>query len=463
MQLETFAVHGLFGHINHHVRVRAPQPTLITGPNGTGKTHLMRIVSESLNFDFIPLLDEPFDRLEITFDGGERIEIDRIAKDDSFASLRMVFTGSEGNKEEPFIEIFDQDDVDSYQFEVRYLPWIRRTSFDQWFDERRMASLSIDNMRLRMGGIDDRHFRKIERLAELRETRKIPRAVFIDTKRLDTLSERSATNDSRQIRNETPVRIQEYMSRLEKEVSIARRQYLTASQRADMSLPKRLLEAAGARIYEADIRSRYDIVSKLQEELSANALSVREEKLPLPRKKMNPTEKRFLDVFIGDWEKRIQSLLPLHEKISALRAIIDRKLEPSGKQTSMSPKGELVIRSLGERRVDATKLSSGEQHLVAVFTQLMFNTGTTSVAFIDEPEISWHASWQHDFLQDVTVVSEIRRMSIIVATHSTAIINGKWNLTEELNLPKAGGNLPTIAVDSGVNESELDSEELDEF
>jgi predicted ATP-binding protein involved in virulence len=121
----------------------------------------------------------------------------------------------------------------------------------------------------------------------------------------------------------------------------------------------------------------------------------------------------------------------MNEKIKTLRSILDSKLMPSGKYTRMSQEGKLEFRDpRGE--ISVASLSSGEQHLVALFTMLLFSADQGSVVLIDEPEISLHAAWKHAFLADISLVAKLSGLQIVLATHSTAIINGRWDLTEEL-------------------------------
>jgi predicted ATPase len=56
--------------------------------------------------------------------------------------------------------------------------------------------------------------------------------------------------------------------------------------------------------------------------------------------------------------------------------------------------------------------------------------GTT--VLIDEPELSLHVSWQHTMVDDLTEIASLVGLSFVIATHSTAIINGRWDLVEEL-------------------------------
>lgn len=71
---------------------------------------------------------------------------------------------------------------------------------------------------------------------------------------------------------------------------------------------------------------------------------------------------------------------------------------------------------------------------------MLFAAAPGSLVLIDEPEISLHAAWKHSFVDDVSRIARLNDLQVVLATHSTAIINGKWDLVRELTLPFADSN-----------------------
>jgi predicted ATP-binding protein involved in virulence len=63
---------------------------------------------------------------------------------------------------------------------------------------------------------------------------------------------------------------------------------------------------------------------------------------------------------------------------------------------------------------------------------LIFTASIHSVVLVDEPEIARHAEWKHAFLDDIRRVADSSDLHFVLATHSTGIINGQWDLVEEL-------------------------------
>ncbi|EDN70705.1 excinuclease ATPase subunit [Beggiatoa sp. PS] len=84
------------------------------------------------------------------------------------------------------------------------------------------------------------------------------------------------------------------------------------------------------------------------------------------------------------------------------------------------------------KQIPTTGLSSGEQHELVLFYELLFKTQDNALILIDEPEISLHISWLNKFIEDLKKVIERGKMDILIATHSPDIIGNHWDLTVEL-------------------------------
>ncbi len=78
------------------------------------------------------------------------------------------------------------------------------------------------------------------------------------------------------------------------------------------------------------------------------------------------------------------------------------------------------------------QLSSGEQHEIILLFHLLFVYPKGAFIMIDEPEISLHAAWKIEFIEDMQDIIKVRGFDILLATHSAAIINGNWDLTVSL-------------------------------
>ena len=58
---------------------------------------------------------------------------------------------------------------------------------------------------------------------------------------------------------------------------------------------------------------------------------------------------------------------------------------------------------------------------------------------IDEPELSLHVSWQINFIEDLERILRLRRLKVLIATHSPQIIHDRWDLVQELGAQRQDG------------------------
>lgn len=77
-------------------------------------------------------------------------------------------------------------------------------------------------------------------------------------------------------------------------------------------------------------------------------------------------------------------------------------------------------------------LSSGEQHMLIQLYDMIIGSERGSLILIDEPEMSHHLAWQMDFLPNLRSICNLRQHQCIVSTHSTQIFSSKWSLTNDL-------------------------------
>ncbi len=440
-------VEGLFGALEHHITFRLDAPTIITAPNGAGKTHILMLTRAALSLDVKTLALIPFREFEVTFLKSEELLIERRSVPDE--PTMLVFTTKvKGKKRSSPIAI----NADASSDDSDNLPgFIRSLGNDRWIDvrlDRVYTTEAVERrFKVRLRGSRVESFEKNPEILRLCAP---PYPVFIDTKRLDVaLPKRPLRNEPEIIhRGEGRLgtsRILDYIAQLRTQVTEARRSSILATQSADVSFAARALASADQTVKVQDLRTRYETIVERYEDLSRNSLAIGEAPMEFPAK-ATPTVRRILNVFLDDWSNRLEPLLPLNSKITALRQILDSKFELSRKRTTMSSRGELGFQTFAGRRVRVSSLSSGEQHLVALFSLLLFSAEPGSLVLIDEPEISLHAAWKHAFLADITRVARIADLQIVMSTHSTAIINGRWDLAEELTF---SGNEEIVELSDG--------------
>ena len=84
------------------------------------------------------------------------------------------------------------------------------------------------------------------------------------------------------------------------------------------------------------------------------------------------------------------------------------------------------------RKVPIEALSSGEQHQLVLFFELLFEIKENALILIDEPELSLHVAWQKKFVGDLMKIIDLNQFDVILATHSPQLISRWTDLVVEL-------------------------------
>jgi energy-coupling factor transporter ATP-binding protein EcfA2 len=451
-RISRISIRGLFGYLDHDISLRVDEPTIFTGPNGVGKTNVLTLVEAALKLDIRGLVNLPFSRLDIVFDDGRSLVANRMLFADGPTKLTML--AKRGNRR--IGETFEttEDDVN----ELPDIPrWIEELGDGRWYDSRQGTVIPSRLVERRYGvklhQLSSRG--RFELYPEILSCVDELEPILIDTKRLDTLAADSASPPYSGETQQRPrlTRIHQYIYQIRTQVEEARRASVVATQSADLSFASRALAAAHARVKVTTLYERYNAIVEQYEDLSQNGLAIGEAPLEIPEN-TTPTIRRILNVFLDDWEKRLEPLRPVNSKLNLLRRILDGKLAVTGKTTRMTERGLLQFTDLRGKSIQVSKLSSGEQHLIALFAMLLFSARPASIVLIDEPEISLHAAWKHSFLDDISEVARLANLQIVLATHSSGIINGRWDLTEELSYRP----MPPDADDERSVEQEAEEE-----
>ena len=141
---------------------------------------------------------------------------------------------------------------------------------------------------------------------------------------------------------------------------------------------------------------------------------------------------KVLSLYLQDVNIKLSVFDELQSKIKLFLDIISNKLK-SKKITVNRNDGLLVETFLDKKEIlKPTQLSSGEQHQIVLFYELIFKSKPNSLFLIDEPEISLHVDWQRCFLDDLLKITKIIDSTFLIATHSPQIIGSHRNLAVAL-------------------------------
>jgi energy-coupling factor transporter ATP-binding protein EcfA2 len=130
---------------------------------------------------------------------------------------------------------------------------------------------------------------------------------------------------------------------------------------------------------------------------------------------------------IRDRDRDSQTLKKTQLFVEIIESYLDKK---TVKVTNKE--GLIFVDAITGTKIFPEQLSSGEQHLIIIFFNLLFNTLRNSLVLIDEPELSLHIHWQRKFLKTVLKIADLNEIDCILATHAPQLIHDRRDLTISL-------------------------------
>lgn len=439
MRIQSFGTTGLFGIFNHHVELKNEERlTLIHGPNGFGKTTLLRLLRDFFDGRFSELGKTPLTSFYIKFDDDRTITVTKnqgIENDSKKPQclIRMTTPGGEVVEQAVSTQDYEQFLVDEM---AKRAPYMQNIGPDLWEDSRDGELLDTDDLVSRFG------MREVPRKdgqplpAWLTEMIGSISVRLIETQRLILQKKPRRFMPHRQPRSTATV--MDYSQQLVGQIQRQFNEYAKVSAQLDRTFVVRLLkldfglhEPLPGNSVTAKVENLNEKRSRLME---SGLLSRDDEAIPSPEAP-NPAIDQILNAYLQDVESKLGVFDTLLERIEMLKSIVDAHFEY--KEMTISQQFGFTFRATyhPHTRILPSSLSSGEQHILILFYDLLFKDAGNSLILIDEPEISLHVDWQLSFLSDLRKIISIVPHDIVLATHSPQIVNNHWDLTVPLNRP----------------------------
>jgi energy-coupling factor transporter ATP-binding protein EcfA2 len=443
VRVAEISVNKLFGSLDHVIPMRlGERVTLIHGPNGIGKTTILRAVANIFASNYSVLRRMPFGSIGLRFEDGRRLRVKRTTpnKPGVFSPgedrLDLVFSLTEpGHKELSFIlHPLDWDQRRYFPLGIieSRLEFLDRVGELEWQDVRTGSILGLEQ-------VLEAHGEKLPLPRELLLNRtpgwlddfleELP-LLFIETQRLI-----STTMHRKRPTRALASTVDQLSADLVEVIQSNLARSAAGSQELDRTFPSRLLKGSlpkGAT--EAAIRGRYEVQGTLRGRLMSAGLLDSAEELALPKRRLADTERRVLWQYLKDVDRKLREYDWLLERIELFKEIINSKFKY--KQLAISNSSGFMLKTADDNILPPSDLSSGEQHEIVLAYQLLFRVQPGSLILIDEPELSLHVSWQHKFLADLRRISTVSDLDFLVATHSPQIVHGQWDLAVDLEFPR---------------------------
>lgn len=399
----------LFGRFDYNVVLNPDGLTILTGPNGYGKSTILKSI-DAMRQGFSGLfffcrLD--FKRIVMSFENNRKVVIEK--KDHKL--------------------LIDEISIDEEIFERNILnsldkrPYYSRLTENTWFDRRRGTRISLDDYieDIYLAGkrgietTDNKEIFTVELIDLLKELKGLLGNVyFIREQRL--IREGRNRRDEQEIVNvieELPIQFKELMRSVQQD-------YSTLANKLDSTYPSRLFKTEEG-ITETEYKTKLQEIAKKFTALSKYDLSTMQDPISFIFKEEHA---KALKVYFEDFEIKYHAYEDFINKLDLYTDIINHRL--SFKTLKISKEYGISVVDENKKQLKLTQLSSGEKQEIVLFYDLIFGTNKNVLLLIDEPEISLHITWQKKFMDDLLRIIEFKGFNVVVATHSPQIINNHW-------------------------------------
>ncbi|WP_109437274.1 AAA family ATPase [Aquimarina sp. AU119] len=471
----------LFNAFNHTIEINKNKGiTLVLGENGLGKTVILKLLKQVFEGNFINLKNYEFERLDLFFEDFkysffgtvddenlrliakkykgktvvEEFDFLNINYSSNFAQGSLFLeTTIKGNKfENDFIRssYIDPDEID-YLLRKYIGRFVKRIRKNEWRDLETGEILHTNSIIKKYRNRLPKRFDKLNIAPEwLKELSDRINVYIIETQRLRT--RKGSENYIESITD-----ISQELAQTIKGLLAQANEFAT---QLDRTYPTRLLTKINdpETITETDLSQKLAELDNRRKRLKEVGLvepfedDIQRNNLFFPHRGDNEPDRidlinNVLLVYIQDsneklniYEKIADKLEVfiniLNERLNVKRIQIDKEKGLDIKSTKVDEKPSKLNPNNSKKKrkqIPLTGLSSGEQHMIILFYNLLFKCEENSLILIDEPEISLHIGWQNKFIEDLNRIKKINPFEAIIATHSPDIINDNWDLTVELN------------------------------
>jgi len=439
MNIDRIQVLGLFDELDHDLKFSGDERIMIlTGLNGSGKTTILNLINVLFNKPLFQLCSIPFYVVKIFFNNDSNLiikkDIDH-STDDDHTNLPLSFNFHEDGETHFFDltknlidEMVHEDHLSSID---EIIPELRRIDRFQWINSDgyylSLADVVSDYSDFFMEHPLSKVFQTPRWLQEIKSSVNVH---FINTERLTRVDHRQRRYSRT---TEITRTVSHYSKHLADNIKEKITKYGTISQSLDRTFPVRLVNnRPNSSLSVSSLRSELKAIEKKRSDLeNAGLLASEKSHLEIPNfYHIDDPQIDVLSVYTQDAKKKLAVFDDLYTKVSVFKRIVNSRF--TNKIVTVSPDGLQVCKN-GKDVLNLELLSSGEQHELVMLYDLLFRATKNSLILIDEPEISLHAAWQEQWLDDLDEIANLSDFRAIVATHSPEIIGRRWNLCVELH------------------------------
>ncbi|MXY54519.1 MAG: AAA family ATPase [Gammaproteobacteria bacterium] len=430
LKLVGVDVEGLFGIYDHRIDLNVDdRVTILHGPNGVGKTTILKMIDALMGNRLEYFGAVPFSRFRLRFVDGASLEVGPCR---GAHSLDVVLVKDGETAEAVTVDLSVPGRAASLVADVPYMDRNPDGS-DSWVDRRDGQVLSDWEILREFG----RRSSVVNFLPTPHEPLWLAEFLargsvhLIETHRLER-RERGVIRRAVASRYAGAVRpsVLECGRDLQRRLNDAMAEFGRESQALDQAFPVQLLSAANEpALTNQELEHRLAAVDDVTEELISLGILNGPVGHELAKKGIVDYEgeavAQVMTLYVKNAEQKLAVLRDLANRVRTLLGGVNSKFKHKRLRLDRE-KGLVAEGDAGPLALDS--LSSGEQHEIVLHYNLLFMVQPNTVVLIDEPEISLHVAWQKAFLGDLLAMAELSGFDALIATHSPYIAGERTDL-----------------------------------
>ena len=451
MQIQQISANGLFGIFDHVIPLNTNERiTIIHGPNGFGKTAMLRMLNGFFNSRYSVFRTIPFTKFRVDLDNGNSVEVlktsealekgkkrEHISFDFYEFGLEKVSFPLKAAKSPPDLD-FPVDILDDI------IPELRRLGAKTWRYLPTGETLALSDVIDRFEDILPLKVKLREEPEWLEKVKNDIHVRLIESQRLLNVVPSRSSRMYSGAPSMLPT-VSAYSEEIAQFIQSKLAEYGTTSQSLDRTFPVRVVQQQPSpEVTDEQLRHQLNELEETRSRLIEVGLLDKDENsdFQIQPQFIDESTKNILSVYVEDVEKKLSVFSEIANKIDLLRRIVNNKFAYSFKEMNFNKEKGFVFKtlyhpsSLNKDTLSPTDLSSGEQHELVLLYELLFKVQPNSLVLIDEPELSLHVGWQAQFLKDLQEITKLADLDVLMATHSPDIIQDRWDLTVELKGPE---------------------------
>lgn len=385
--LKELYIRKLFGRFDYDLVLKEGGVTILTGPNGYGKSTILKMIDAIAKHKLNFFADLPFAQITLKFDKYE-IDIKKDAEIVRFGNISITCDELKKIGEIPdmVMEYLETQGIDYEEFieapaEVQNEIFADICNYDVEKFGTLQAVLSVFVGKTKI--ISEQRLLSVEE------------ELFGEAKLVENITQKPRM--------------------LKDEIDAVSNAFSEKSGEIDSGYLQRLFESDDitAEQYE---QCRKQVNEKFDKLERYNLMIDRQETPPF-----QPKHAAALKVYFDTFFEKYAVYDDFLEKLGMFTEIVDKRLRFKNMVISREKGFEIVDDTSGEP-LALEKLSSGEKQVIVMYYDLIFNDNTNLLLLIDEPEISMHIVWQKQFMNDLLRIAKHGKFQAIVATHSPQLI-----------------------------------------